>query len=101
MIINKENFRNWFAVGIITACFGVLIYIATLPKEQRTEDVGDIKMVCISTITLIVGYYFGSSVGSQKSGDTIRDLVKPSDGTTTMTTKSPTPEGEKNDGNIN
>lgn len=92
----KEVFHNFLTVGVLTACFVVLIYILHIPKAERTDDAGDIKMLCITTITAIVSYMWGSSRGSQKSGDAIRQLVNPPDGTTTMTTKSPTPEGQEN-----
>lgn len=90
---HKEVFRNSLAVGVLAVCFYVLYDIYHIPKEKRNEDAGDVKMLCITTITLISGYFFASSVGSQKSNDTLRQLVSPQDGTTEITTKSPTPEG--------
>lgn len=98
--IHKEIFRNCLAVGVLAVCFYLLWDIKNTPKMERNEDAGDVKMLCITTITLITGYFFASSVGSQKSGDALRNLVNPSDGTTTMTTKSPTPEGEASETKI-
>ena len=94
-INHKEIFRNSLAIGVLAVCFFMLYDIKNTPKERRNEDAGDIKMMCITTITLITGYFFASSVGSQKSGDTLRQLVSPSDGTTEIKTKSPTAEGQE------
>lgn len=100
---HKEIFHNLLTVAVLGFCFWMLFYILRMPKDEINEHTGDIKIALIGTVGVIVGYVWGSSMGSKKSGDTIRDLVSPPDGTTTMTTKSPTPEGEKKleDGNIN
>lgn len=94
-IDHKEIFRNSLSIGVLAICFYLLWDIYHIPKVSRSDDASDVKMLCITTVALIVGYYFGSSVGSQKSGDTIRQMLNPSDGTTTVNTKSPTEEGQK------
>lgn len=99
-INHKEIFHNTLTVGVLGCCFGILFYILQMPKDKINEHTGDIKIAVIGTLGVIVGYIWGSSTGSKKSGDTIRQLVNPSDGTTTMTTKSPTPEGEASETKI-
>lgn len=92
-IDRKELFKHSLALILVGIAGGYLFYITTIPKTMRSEDVGEIKVAMITLLTLVANYFFGSSQGSARNAETIRNMVNPSDGTTTVTTKSPTPEG--------
>lgn len=83
-------FQMVLATAIITACFTYFFWISTSVKATNNQHIGEIKTAMIAFLGGIIGYYFGSSQGSQKNADVIRNLVNPTDGTTTVVTKSPT-----------
>lgn len=97
-INHKEIFQNSLALILVGIAAGYLFYITTIPKELRSEDVGEIKVAMITTLALVANFFFGSSKGSQRNAETIRDMVKPPDGTTTLTTVSPTDEDTQKPG---
>ena|SRR5215207_530224 len=104
-IDHKEIFQNAMAVGVLIACFSYFFWISSNPKATNNIHIGDIKILCATSVTLVLQYFFGSSRGSQKNAETLRNMVNPPDGTTTVKTVSPTGGGTdidtKTDGNIN
>ena len=69
----KFNFANFLAFSVVTACF-VYFFWVSVPREQENRNIGEIKTACISIITLILGYYYGSTKGSTKKDETIQQL---------------------------
>lgn len=66
-----------------------LFWISWSSKAVNNQHIGDIKIFFISGLTGIIGYYIGSSRGSQTKAETINQLISPRDGSTMITTKSP------------
>jgi len=91
---HKEVFQNVMAIGILVACFIYFFWISSSEKATNNQHIGEIKILCASAVTLILQYYFGSSRGSLRNAETIRNMVNPPDGTTTIKTESPTRQPE-------
>lgn len=63
----KVNFANTLALVVILLCFAYFFYISSSKfPAAMIKDIGDIKIAMITTLTMIVGYYFGSSKSKQQ-----------------------------------
>lgn len=59
------------AIVVLALSFAILaFYVLGIAKD------GDVKLAVVGFITLILGYYFGSSTGSADKTSTLTDLVK-------------------------
>lgn len=70
----RFNFPNFFAFLIVAACLSYFFWISGSTRASANHNIGEIKTALISIITLIVGYYFGSSKSSAKKDQTIQDM---------------------------
>jgi 4-hydroxybenzoate polyprenyltransferase len=58
-------------LAVLAVSFGVLaLYALGIAKD------GDVKTAAVSFITLILGYFYGSSRGSADKTDTLNSIVK-------------------------
>lgn len=71
--IKKETAISLLGVFVVVMCFAYLTAI-TFIKVPDTANVSEIKMAVISILTLVVGYFFGSSRSSHQKDDTIKEL---------------------------
>lgn len=92
-IDHREIFQNCLAAGTLIVCFTYFFWISSSSKATNNQHIGEIKILCASAVTLVLQYFFGSSKGGQRNSETIRQLINPPEGTTTVSTKSPTLEG--------
>lgn len=60
------------AFYVLTFCFAYLFYISSsrLPVDKASL-ISDVKMGVIGTITLVCGFYFGSSRSSAKKDEVL------------------------------
>lgn len=69
----RFHFGNFLAFCVVTACFIYFFWVSGASREEN-HNVGEIKTACISIITMILGYYYGSNKGSTKKDETIQQL---------------------------
>lgn len=85
--IKKCTLAAFLVVAIVAGYFGsiVIVTFADVPDARLAQVVGLISAVQ-NAFLLIVGYYFGSSAGSQRKTDMINDLNGTGDGGKVITT---------------
>lgn len=72
------RFINFFAVIIVIAVFVffAIVVLGRFPSDQPAHDVMMILVGALaSTLSTVVGYYFGSSKGSADKTDTINKIA--------------------------
>lgn len=91
MIHRTEPFQNILALIVICTDLAFFFWISYSDKATNNQHIGEIKTALIAATMLVLNYYFGSSRDSQRKGEVINQLLKPQDGSTTVTSTSPDP----------
>ena len=75
--IKSLKVEHIIAFYVLTFCFAYLFYISSsrLPND-KAQLISDVKIGVIGTITLVCGYFFGSSRGSEKKDEVIRKAAE-------------------------
>lgn len=72
----KLDFPALLAVNIFVT-FAIVILVSAVLKVSVDAD---LKQVLITIVTLMVGFYFGSSQGSKSKDDALIQSAKPQNG---------------------
>lgn len=67
----KLDFASMLAVNI----FGTFALVILCNAIFKTAIDADLKQVLITIVTLMVGFYFGSSAGSKDANQTVKQLA--------------------------
>lgn len=70
------NFSNLLALVIVMGCFAFFFWICMPSKQSENRDIGEVKTALISVLTLVIGYYFGSTKGSAAKDVKIEEMTK-------------------------
>ncbi len=73
--IKKIKFQTVFGLIIYATCFCYLWWLSSMAfKHSDTpKDISEIKMAVISLVSIIVGFFFGSSSGSKAKDEASKD----------------------------
>ncbi len=73
----SKNTLGLLAIGITVGFFGMLTYMCTNTIPKDNERILDIMLGSLGSAWIgVVSYYFGSSMGSAKSGEALRQIAK-------------------------
>lgn len=74
--IKGLHVSNIIAIMVIIGCFSYFFYISStkLPADQ-VHTISDIKTGMISLVTMVCGYYFGSSKSSATKDESVNKLI--------------------------
>lgn len=98
--MKSDRFTHNLAVLCLILCFVYFFYISLMHYDaSKNNNVGEIKTAMISFVTMILGYFFGSSRGSQQKDDNINQLInkneKEANGIPKMDNPPPPPERQR------
>lgn len=76
-LLKKIKFQSMFGVMIFATCFTFLWWLSAMAfKHPDTpKDISEIKMAVISLVSMIAGYFFGSSSSSKAKDEILKDKV--------------------------
>lgn len=66
-LVNNTNIRGVLSIATIGMGFYILAFL---------EPENDVKMAVVGLMSLVLGYYFGSSQNSNEKDKTIHELTK-------------------------
>ena len=75
--MKKWTFEQYLSLGIVVLIFAFFFMISFYPPEKLNSNIGEVKTALISILTMVVGYWFGSSRSSAKKDDVINATNKP------------------------
>lgn len=89
--MKNTSFHNAFAVVWSVFAMSYFFWISWSDKASDNRHIGEVKVFLITTMGIVVGYFYGSSQDSKKKTEAMENLIAPKDGSTTITTVSPDP----------
>lgn len=69
------NFEQWLSVVIVLLIFAFFYMISFYPPEKLNTNIGEVKTALISILTMVVGYWYGSSRSSAKKDDALNSTT--------------------------
>jgi hypothetical protein len=95
---DKQGYTKWtsfhaiLAFYFITLAMAYFFWISWSDKATNNNHIGEVKVFLITSCSLILGFWYGSSQMDKKRSEVMENLIHPKDGSTTITTKSPDPD---------
>jgi hypothetical protein len=65
------SFEQWLSIVVVSLIFAFFFLISFYPPEKLNSNIGEVKTALISILTMVVGYWFGSSRSSAKKDDAL------------------------------
>lgn len=75
--MKKWNFEQWLSIVIVILIFVFFYMISFYPPEKLNTNIGEVKTALISILTMVIGYWFGSSRSSAKKDEALSTTNKP------------------------
>jgi hypothetical protein len=90
--MKSTSFHAAFAIYFVSLAMAYFFWISWSDKATNNNHIGEVKVFLITTVSVVVGYFYGSSQENKKKAEVMENLIAPKDGSTVITTKSPDPE---------